>query len=164
MQKILPVIFLVLSNFVFAKDDLFKHFEKELSVLKVKTTKGNSINFAKIKEPIIILNFWASWCRPCVSEFASLKKFIKKVGRKNVFVLGINNDDEKPYKNVKKIEKKYELPFESVLDETTNLTDKFRVSRVPTSIVFYNRKVIEHITEEYDFMNKSLMRRIGLQL
>lgn len=54
-------------------------FESEFTKLNGSTTQGTEIDLAKVKEPIIIINFWASWCKPCLSEFGSLKNLLKPI-------------------------------------------------------------------------------------
>jgi thiol-disulfide isomerase/thioredoxin len=48
---------------------------------------------------VLVLNFWASWCPPCVQETPSLSQFAAAYKDKGVVVLGISVDkDEKAYK------------------------------------------------------------------
>ena len=58
--------------------DKFLFFESAFSKLKIKTTQGTQIELAKSKKPIVIVNFWASWCQPCVREFQSLNQMLDK--------------------------------------------------------------------------------------
>ena len=48
---------------------------------------------------VLVLNFWASWCPPCVQETPSLSAFAAEYANKGVVVLGISVDkDEKAYR------------------------------------------------------------------
>ena len=125
-------------------------YESEFSRLKLTTTKGTKVSLGSLEEPIVILNFWASWCVPCVGEFPSLNKFINKYGDK-VKVLGINNDTEKASKLVKKFETKHDLKFESILDQEGEIASNFHITRIPASIVFHKGKVIHFSNKEFDF-------------
>src|SRR6266496_6357477 len=42
---------------------------------------------------IVVLNFWATWCPPCVEELPSLEQMQKDLGDKGVVVLGVSVDD-----------------------------------------------------------------------
>jgi thiol-disulfide isomerase/thioredoxin len=134
-----------------------KYYEGLLKTLKVTTTKSSLIEGSKIKQPIIIINFWASWCRPCISEFSSLNKLIAKIGKDKIFVLGINNDSEDGKKTILKTEKKYSLAFESIREDKYNLTDKFSVTSIPASFVYKNGKLHKIIDKEFDFMGKDFV-------
>lgn len=135
-------------------------FEEELLKIDVKTTKNTKIQISKEKRPIIILNFWASWCAPCVSEFKSINKMISIIGKENVLVIGINNDEENAKKLIYKIEKKYDLKFESVMDEKVSFADKFMVSKVPTSIIFVNKKFYKFIPEKFEFDDEEFIKEL----
>lgn len=138
----------------------YSAFETVFQDLKLKTTKGTSINFSKVKQPIVLLNFWASWCMPCISEFGTLKKFVDKFPKEQILVIGINNDDEKPKKAIIKTEKEYKLNFESYSDNGSSLTSRFFISKIPASIVFYKGKVVHFTNEEFNFMDDNFILKI----
>jgi len=142
------------------KEAKYSSYETIFESMKLQTTKGTVVSAEKLKGKVVILNFWASWCRPCVSEFATLNKLIQKVNSKDLVVIGINNDDEYPEKEIKKIEKKYKLKFESVNDMKFNVTNKFRIQKIPASIVFKDGKVIFFSNEEFDFVEESFVYKI----
>jgi len=157
-KKYLPILAVLLVNFAIAQDA--KRFERELLKIDVKTAHGKDVNMSKVEAPIIVLNFWASWCRPCVAEFKSLNKFIEHIGDKKIFVLGINNDEEKALKALDKFERNYKLKFNSVLDDQVAFTDKFMVSKIPTSIIFVNKKFYKFVPERFDFMDEDFLKKI----
>jgi peroxiredoxin len=49
---------------------------------------------------IVVLNFWATWCAPCIQEMPSLIEMASKVKDKNITVIGVSIDvDESAYKS-----------------------------------------------------------------
>ncbi len=135
-------------------------YEKVLKDLEVVTTKKTKINFKSVGEKVLILNFWASWCRPCLSEFKALNKLIKTVDSKDLLVIGVNNDDEDSAKAIIKTTKKYGLNFESINDSKFGITSKFLIEKIPATIVFHKGKVVFFANEEYDFMNEKFLYKI----
>jgi len=131
-------------------------FEDQFVKLNDTTASGKTIELRKIKEPIVILNFWASWCKPCLAEFPTLNNLIKKFPKK-IMVLGINNDTESAKKQVTKIQQKHSLLFESVLDAEGSYADKFKIMSVPSSIVYHKGKVIKFIKKEFNFMSEEFV-------
>jgi thiol-disulfide isomerase/thioredoxin len=127
-----------------------------------KTTSGTKINL-KAKKGLVIVNFWASWCRPCVSEFKTLNKLKDKYQDK-VFILGINNDEEEPRKKVAMIQSKYKLKFESLVDPKGNYASEFNILALPASIVYHNGKVIAFYNKEHDFMSDEFLELIDSHL
>ena len=139
-------------------------YEDKSSKTEVITTKNTKINLSEQKQPIIVLNFWASWCQPCLSEFETLKKFVELFPKEDVLVIGINNDDENPKRAIKKTEKDLKLNFESVIDSESTVTTSFLVEKIPASIVFYKGKVIHYVNEEFDFMDSKFTHKIKMLL
>jgi len=53
-----------------------------------------SISLSQYRGKIVVLNFWATWCPPCVEEMPSLVQMQKKFQSKNVTVLAVSVDDD----------------------------------------------------------------------
>lgn len=134
-------------------------YETAFQGLKLTTTKSTIIELKQTKEPIILLNFWASWCLPCLKELPSLVKFQEKF-KGRVLVLGINGDEENAQELVKKIESKHKLNFESSLDIDSSIANKFLVSTYPVSIVFHQGKVIYVSKKTHNFMDDEFISMI----
>jgi thiol-disulfide isomerase/thioredoxin len=175
MKKIFPIIS-IFSFFVIAlilqmtlsgnmtsasksnmTENKMKAYEKIYKELTLKTTKGSEFILDKLDQDIVILNFWASWCRPCVSEFKALNSLISQFSESELIVIGINNDDEEPLKAIKKIENEYELKFESVEDANSDLAGKFRINSIPASVVYHKGKVIHFVNKEFDFTDSNFV-------
>jgi thiol-disulfide isomerase/thioredoxin len=135
-------------------------FESVFQKLEVKTTKGTKIKFKEVKQPIVLINFWASWCMPCISEFSSLTKFVDMFPKDQVLVVGINNDDENPLKAIKKTEKNHNLNFESYSDNDSSLTASFFISKIPATIVYHKGKVVFFSNEETNFIAEDFVVKI----
>src|SRR6478609_8544569 len=109
MKKYIPVLLFILAfsgflstqilwdtfhlNAEQVQADKQKHlvYETAFQGLKLTTTKSTTIELKNEKEPIIVLNFWASWCVPCLKEFPSLVAFQNKF-KGQVKVIGVNGD------------------------------------------------------------------------
>ena len=138
-------------------------YESVFQGLKLTTTKSTSIELKNIKEPIVLLNFWASWCVPCLKELPSLVKFQNKF-QARVKVIGINGDEEDPVEMVNKIEKKYKLNFESATDVNSQISSKFLIGTYPISIIFHKGKVIYFSKTIHDFMDEKFLSLIESEL
>ncbi len=66
----------------------------------VTADNGRTVSLPNFGGKVLVLNFWASWCPPCVEETPSLSRFAQEYASKGVVVLGISVDrDEKAYRN-----------------------------------------------------------------
>jgi len=60
----------------------------------LKDLSGKQVRLSDFSNSVVILNFWASWCAPCVKEFPSLKHLVEKMDHK-VKVVAISNDGDR---------------------------------------------------------------------
>ena len=64
----------------------------------VTTEGGRKVSVPDFGGKYLVLNFWATWCPPCVEETPSLSQFARQFGDKGVVVLGVSVDkDPKAY-------------------------------------------------------------------
>lgn len=180
-KKLIPVILFIMaftgflstqilwdtfnSNAELVDADKQKHsvYETNFQALNLTTTKNTTIELRNEKAPIVVLNFWASWCVPCLKEFPGLVQFQAKYQGK-VKVIGINGDTEEPLENIRKTEAKYRLNFESAHDKDDSLSQKFMIRTYPVSIVFHKGKVIYFSNKIHNFMDPEFLGLIDQNL
>ena len=57
-----------------------------------QTPDGKTADSEKWREKVLVVNFWASWCPPCVEEMPALDKIQQEYVSKNVLIVGIGID------------------------------------------------------------------------
>lgn len=123
---------------------------QELNSFSIDSFKGNEViteNYFK-KNKFILINFWASWCTPCLKEHPFL---IKLNNEKNIVLLGINYKDKK--KNALKFLNKHGNPYDFLAkDNLGKQSVVFGVYGIPESILVNKdlvviKKFIGPITE-----------------
>ena len=55
---------------------------------------GNQVTLSQLRGKIVVLNFWATWCAPCVEEVPSLVQLQQKMRTKGVIVLAVSVDED----------------------------------------------------------------------
>lgn len=80
---------------------------------KLVNSKGNVVNLLDYKGEVIFINFWATWCPPCVAEMPGLQLLYNAYGEKVTFLFIARDKKEKVSNFITK--KNYNLPvyFES---------------------------------------------------
>ena len=99
--------------------------------LKLMDMEGNTTSLAALKGKVIFLNFWATWCPPCVAEMPSIDKLHEEMGDEVAFVmLSLDEDFEKAKAFDKR--KGYGLP---IYAPASNLPAMYQSSAIPTTYV-----------------------------
>lgn len=93
---------------------------------------GSSLNLDGQRGKVIVMNFWATWCGPCLTEMPLFEKAIAKYKEdKDVFFLAINTDEDREL--VAPFLKQYKFALPVAYAEYLN--DHFAVSSIPTTII-----------------------------
>lgn len=70
------------------------HASKEAPTLSVQTTAGKTFDLAKQRGKWVVVNFWATWCGPCLKEMPDLDQFDQ--ARSDVVVVGLAFEEIDP--------------------------------------------------------------------
>lgn len=65
-----------------------------LPPLQLEDLDGRKVSLAALRGKVVLLNFWASWCHPCVAELPMLARLATKYADKGVVVVAASLDDE----------------------------------------------------------------------
>lgn len=118
------------------------HFFDLPHVAKAETTaapsftvtdmNGQPVSLASLKGKPVFLNFWATWCPPCVGEMPDIQRAYAKYGDKIHFVI-VNIDGTKP--DVTSFMENHAFSFPVVLDTNGSATSAYAVQAIPTSYI-----------------------------
>jgi thiol-disulfide isomerase/thioredoxin len=122
----------------------------------IKTDQGPTISRTNYKGKLLVLNFWASWCAPCVEEWPSLNEFARIYKDKGVTVLGVSVDEnEKKYRDFLKIGKPEIL---TARDPESNISASYGTFLYPeTYIIDANGKVVFKIANAQNWTDPAFL-------
>jgi peroxiredoxin len=90
---------------------------------------------------LLLVNFWATWCPPCVEEVPGLNELYRQLGPKGLVILGISQDkDENAYKQFLE---KSPLAFPTVRDPSEDIQLSYGTIQIPESyLIDRNGRVV----------------------
>lgn len=113
---------------------------------ELKDLKGQAYRMSANAGEITIVNFWASWCAPCVEEFPSMLKLVEHMKGK-VKVIAVSGDSDRA--DLENFLKAFGLPkpgFDVVWDEKAEVRKQYGVDKVPESfLINRQRKLIKKV-------------------
>ena len=98
------------------------------------TLDGKLFEFSSLRGKYVLIDFWGTWCGPCVAEMPKLKEYQEKYNQKLV-VLGINSGDSKEKIEKFIIPKQYNWKHLLSGNGADDFVLKFNVSGFPTKFI-----------------------------
>jgi thiol-disulfide isomerase/thioredoxin len=126
----------------------------------LKTLNGEIVSFTESENQVVIVNFWATWCPPCIAEMPSFQQLYEKYGDEVRFYFITSEDPSLIIDFMNK--KKYTFP---VYIQTGSLPSYFSVPSLPKTYVLSSRaKVVVEKTGVADWNTKKVHRLLDTLL
>lgn len=109
-------------------------------LFKVNDISGNVIDIDRYKGKYVLLDFWASWCPPCMRSMPLVKEIRKKYPPEELLIMGINYDtDSTAFTNAVRNE---QLNWSQVFDKDNVMMKLFGETALPTWILINKEGII----------------------
>jgi peroxiredoxin len=99
----------------------------------VPALPSGNLDLGRYRDQVVLVNFWATWCQPCVEEAPSLETFAEKMKTQGVVVLGVSVDDNQ--KDLEKFIADYHLSFPMGRDPDRALAARFGTFQFPETYI-----------------------------
>ena len=113
----------------------------------IKDQSGHEIKLSDYRGKLVFLNFWATWCAPCIEEMPAMETLNQTFKDRKFQMLAISVDND--WKAVNQFYKEYNLTLPAVLDPGRQVSNLFKVYKFPeTFLIDANGYVIKHTWAE----------------
>jgi peroxiredoxin len=93
---------------------------------------GGMVSLGDLAGRLVVVNFWATWCRPCIHEMPTLDRLAKRLGGQGLSVLAVSMDTL-PAARVADFVEGYGWTMPVLLDTLSEVADAYAVRVVPTT-------------------------------
>ena len=121
-----------------------------------KWLPGNPKTLADLRGNVILLDFWATWCGPCLAAFPALTEWHNELEGKGLKILGITRyygqaegvDTKKPAEInfLMDFKKKYELPYDFVVANNQTNQINYGATNIPTAVLIDRKGIVRYVT------------------
>jgi cytochrome c biogenesis protein CcmG, thiol:disulfide interchange protein DsbE len=124
--------------------------EKKLPAFSVKDLKGKPHRSDElIGEGVVLFNFWATWCKPCLAEQPKLQEFEAEWREAGFRVVSVSIDDPRTAKQVRPFIKRHKIDFPVYLDSNQEAYRKLGGRAVPFNVLVGSDGTVLSVTMGY---------------
>ena len=109
---------------------------RKASNFKLTDLDGNTVELQELlKKGPVLLDFWATWCKPCIKAFPELEALHQKYKKRGLQVVGVNEDTHMKPKQLRAFLKKMKATFLILLDKNNAVMQRWQVQVLPTTFL-----------------------------
>jgi peroxiredoxin len=129
---VLLVVGVTVASSVFGGKEKPPEAGDMLAPFELEALEGGMLRTADFKGRPMVVNFWGTFCPPCVEETPALQRMYEKYQDQGVVMLGVNLG-EKPVVRVEQFVERFGVTYPVLLDPELTVRDRYGVRSYPTT-------------------------------
>lgn len=116
--------------------------------IKLPTPKGESVSLSSLRGNLVLIDFWASWCAPCIEEQPELKKLYSKyshsngvVGKFEIFGVSLDSKKDAWEKSIRKLNIKW-IQVSDLKFWTSPVAKAYDIQELPYNVLLDEKGVV----------------------
>jgi cytochrome c biogenesis protein CcmG/thiol:disulfide interchange protein DsbE len=118
--------------------------------------EGKAVNLADYRGKILVLNFWATWCPPCIDEMPSLNRLAERYSAKGLQVVAVSLDEDPDA--YRAFLAKNKIAFLTVRNPSRVVSEEYGTFKLPESyIISRDGRLLNKIIGAADWTNQEMI-------
>ena len=134
------------------------------------STSGETISLQDLRGKVVFLNFWASWCQPCVEEMPSMERLSRKYANRDLVMVAVSQDESfeaigsflrSRDREGQRIFPPGEVTMKILLNESADVSRSYGTEKLPeTYIIDRDGQIVARFVNKYDWGREEVDRFI----
>ena len=126
----------ILSMLFFIMSSSFSISQEKAPDFKLLDLKSKQTELKEYlgKGPVVV-DFWASWCKPCVKSLPKLQKIYDKYKKYGLTIIGINQDGPRNRSKINPFIKSQGINFPILFDDNSDVMRRYRIVGLPATVI-----------------------------
>lgn len=140
--------------------------EEQIAGISLKDINGKVVNIADLKGKIVVLDFWATWCKPCIQSFPAMQQVMQQ-HPEAVFLFIATFETGDALRKVMQFAAEKAFPFRYLLDEKLikspgyKAFNQYKVASVPYKVVLDKNGKVRFRTHGFDGDEEALIAELN---
>jgi peroxiredoxin len=123
----------------------------------LKDINGKKVNLSDYRGKIVVLDLWATWCRPCIASFPAMELMIQKHPEVTFLFIDVEEQNPNPGALVKSFIEKRKYPFTVLIDEPVEpnsakykIVSAYKPNGIPAKYIIDKNGILRFRTSGFD--------------
>lgn len=125
----------------------------------IKTDQGREVTPTSFGGKVLVLNFWATWCPPCIEEIPALNEFQKQFAKSGIVVVAISVD--KSAQKYRNFLERIPVSFETARDPDANVSAKYGTFQYPETYIIKDGRVVRKFPNAENWVSDDIKQYVG---
>ena len=153
--KLLAITALLMIQASYAKSN------QEFYSLSFENAEQETVEFSQFKGKVILLNFWATWCPPCIREMPSMQRLKTHLTDQPFEIVAINAGESATTVSSFLMELDEDITFSILLDQKSRSFREFGIRGLPMTLLIDKQgKLVETILGEREWDSEDSIKKI----
>ena len=134
---------------------------------KIRSVSGKTLDLQKLlaKGPVL-LDFWATWCKPCLAAIPELVKLDQELRPRGLTVIGISTDGPNNFAKVRPLANRLGVRYPVAIDEDGVVADQYLIRAMPTTVLIDRTGAVVRVQQGYrpgegEALRAAVLRALG---